>query len=326
MRRSILALFSVFFLVAATTLVWATSPPQKAAAQTADPVITAAGDIACEPPGTRTANLCHQGDTQAHPSQAGTDDLLGGATMVLPLGDEQYQCGQLSAFNAAYHQSWGDFRGISRPVVGDNEYAGSTCTTPGAEGYFTYFGDRASPDQPGCTVNCKGYYSYNLGSWHLVALNSECTQPGVGGCGGTSPQVQWLKADLATNQSQCTLAYFHRPYWRDNGGTVARMRPFVNALHADRGELILVGHEHLYARFAKQHPTTGAVSATGVRQFTVGTGGRSLGALASPAPANVQDRERAYGVLKLTLHPTSYSWQFVADTGVVLDSGTQACH
>lgn len=318
MGRSVLALSSAALLVTATALVWGASPPPKAAAQTADPVIAAAGDIACAPPATRTATRCHQGDTA---------NQLGGSTQVLPLGDEQYECGQLSAFNTVYDPTWGRFRSSSRPVVGDNEYAGGGCSTPGAEGYFTYFGAAANhPTQPGCTINCRGYYSYDLGSWHLVALNSECTRPGVGGCGNTSPQMQWLRADLANNHSQCTLAYFHRPYWSDKGGTVARTRPFVRALYDDGGELILVGHQHLYARFAKQHPTTGAVSAIGVRQFTVGTGGKSLQTPASPAPANVQDREKAFGVLRLTLQPTSYSWQFVADTGAVLDSGTQACH
>jgi hypothetical protein len=173
--RRYLIVFSVLVVCVAASVVGVGAPLPRAAA--ADPVIAAAGDIACAPPGTRTSRQCHQ---------AATANLLAGATAVLPVGDEQYNCGQLSAFNQVYDPSWGRFKSISHPVVGDNEYAGNGCSTPGASGYYTYFGDRASPRQPGCTSTCQGYYSYNVGSWHVVALNSECTQPGVGGCSSSS--------------------------------------------------------------------------------------------------------------------------------------------
>ena len=217
-------------------------------------MVAAAGDIACAPPGTRTASKCHQ---------AATADLLAGADAVLPIGDEQYNCGQLSAFNQVYDPSWGRFNNVSHPAVGDNEYAGNGCSTPGAAGYYTYFGDRASPREPGCTINCQGYYSYDVGSWHVVALNSECTQPGVGGCSATSPQTRWLKADLAAHPNACTLAYFHRPYFSDNGGTVAKVKQLFTALYNGGADVLLVGHQHIYERFRPQSPSGAAPTQRG---------------------------------------------------------------
>jgi acid phosphatase type 7 len=293
---------------------------QRAAAVEPDPVIAATGDIACPPPGTPTARACHQ---------AATADLLtsGGYTAVLPVGDEQYNCGELSAFNAVYDPTWGRVKSISKPVVGDNEYVGSTCSTPGAAGYYTYFGDAASPQEPGCTQACKGYYSYDLSSWHIVALNSECKQTGVGGCNGTSAQGKWLKADLAAHPAQCTLAYWHRPYWSDKGGSASVVQHFVRTLYAAGAELLLVGHAHIYERFAPMNPS-GVADPKGTRQFIVGTGGRSQGALAATPPANSEVRNSGtYGVLQLTLHAGSYDWQFVPEAGKTFtDAGSQNCH
>jgi hypothetical protein len=323
MQRTLLALLVVCLCAAASLVGLAATPIPQAAAAVGDPVVAAAGDIACAPPATRTATRCHQGDTAAVLGRIAQTQL----DAVLPLGDEQYECGQLSAFNQVYDPTWGQFKSISYPAVGDNEYAGDGCTTPGAEGYFTYFGDRATPRQPGCTINCQGYYSYNLGSWHLVALNSECIQPGVGGCSATSPQVQWLKADLAADASTCDLAYFHRPYFSDKGGTIARTRQLFKALYDGGVDVLLVGHQHIYERFAPQN-LNGQAVANGVRQFIVGTGGKSQGPLASPPPANAQARQKGtYGVLKLTLHATSYDFEFVPEAGkTYTDTGSRACH
>jgi hypothetical protein len=299
-----------------TSTTTTTTPPPPA-----DPVIAAAGDIACPPPGTPTVNgkACHQ---------AATADLLasGGYAAVLPVGDEQYNCGELSAFNAVYDPSWGRVKSISKPVVGDNEYVGSTCSTPGAAGYYTYFGDAASPQEPGCTSACKGYYSYDVGSWHIVALNSECDQ--VGGCTFDSPQGMWLKADLAAHPAQCTLAYWHRPYWGDGGGSRSTTRYFAKTLYAAGAELLLVGHEHIYERFAPMDPSTSVADPNGIRQFIVGTGGRSQGTLTATPPANSELRNTGtYGVLKLTLHAGSYDWQFVPEAGKTFtDTGSQSCH
>jgi hypothetical protein len=316
MRRIMIVLSALVVCAAASTVGLVASVPRAAAAT--DPVVAAAGDIACAPPGTRTASKCHQ---------AATADLLAGADAVLPIGDEQYNCGQLSAFNQVYDASWGQYKSVSNPAVGDNEYAGNGCSTPGASGYFTYFGDRASPREPGCTINCQGYYSYDVGSWHVVALNSECTQPGVGGCSASSPQTQWLKADLAAHPNTCTLAYFHRPYFSDKGGTIAKVKQLFTALYNGGADVLLVGHQHIYERFRPQSPS-GAAATNGVRQFIVGTGGRSQTTPASPPPAGSEKQNSGtFGVLKLTLHPTSYDFQFVPEAGKTFtDTGTQACH
>jgi len=287
----------------------------------ADPLVAAAGDIACAPPALRTSSACHHQDTA---------NLLatGGYDAVLPLGDLQYECAELSALQTVYGPSWGQFKSISHPGTGDNEYAGSTCSTPGAAGHFTYFEGAASPDQPGCTSACRGYYSYDLGTWHVVVLNTECSQPGVGGCGATSAQGKWLAADLAAHPAQCTLAYWHKPRWTDAGGVSTTSSYFVQALYNAGAEVILTGHNHYYERFAPQTPSGTVDTATGVRQFIVGTGGKSLHALSATPPPNVEARNnKTYGILKLTLRQGSYAWSFVPEAGKTFtDSGTQSCH
>jgi hypothetical protein len=319
--RKLLASFLTVWLWAA--LAAGLLGQQKAVAQSesvSEPVIAAAGDIACAPPATRTSTKCHQRDT-ASLLAAGSYDA------VLPVGDTQYDCGGLSAFYQVYDKTWGPFNAISHPVVGDNEYVGSTCSTLGASGYYTYFGAAASPlDQP-CTQACKGYYSYDLGSWHIVALNTECSQTGVGGCKSTSPQGQWLKADLAAHPAACTLAYWHRPYFTDGGGTSDRSRSLFKILYAAHADVLLTGHKHLYERFAPMDPFQVA-DPNGIRQFIVGTGGKSLASLASTPPPNAEARNKGtYGVLRLTLHAGSYDWQFIPEAGKTFtDSGTRACH
>jgi hypothetical protein len=316
--RKVLALSLTVCLSAALGL--GLSYQQKAIAQTvSDPVIAAAGDIDCTPRATKTSSKCH--------GPLDTADLLAasGYDAVLPLGDTQYECGKLSAFHAVYDQTWGRFKSISHPVAGDNDYAGSTCSTPGASGYFTYFGAAASPlDQP-CTRACKGYYSYDLGSWHMIALNTECRQ--VGGCKSSSPQGRWLKADLTAHRATCTLAYWHRPYFTDGGDTSSASRYFVKILYAAHADVLLVGHKHVYERFAPMDPFQEA-DAKGIRQFIVGTGGRSHHPLAATPPPNAEVRNRTtYGVLRLTLHAGSYDWKFVPQDGKTFsDSGTQRCH
>ena len=284
-----------------------------------DPVIAAAGDIACAPGVARTKAKCHQGNTA---------DLLqaGNYAAVLPLGDEQYDCGKLDAFRSVYGPTWGQFNADAYPIVGDNEYEGDSCVTPGASGYFTYFGDRASPDQANCTSACRGYYSYDIGAWHIVALNSECTQPGVGGCGASHPMGTWLKNDLAAHPTACTLAYIHRPYWA-TAGVSAKYKPLVQILHNAGVEMLLSGHNHLYARFAPQNPDS-ALDPNGIRQFVIGTGGASLSSVPTALPHIEKQSATTFGLLSLTLHSDSYDFEFVPDptSGGFTDSGSEACH
>jgi hypothetical protein len=309
---------SILFLPAVRNLL-GHSPVALAAS---DPVIAAAGDIACDPTnsgfngGNGVSGFCHQ---------KYTSDLLvnAGLAAVLPLGDNQYYCGGYQAFLQSYDLSWGRVKSITHPVVGNHEYltsGGTDCTIANedAAGYFNYFG--AAAGNPG-----QGYYSYDIGTWHLIALNSNCTD--VGGCGSSSPQGQWLTADLAAHSNWCTLAYWHIPRFSSGSRAELNTRDLWYILYDHDADLILNGHDHIYERFAPQAPDGTADSVRGIREFIVGSGGANHTSLAGLAANSEVRNVDTYGVLKLTLHPTSYDWQFVPETGQTFtDSGTQACH
>jgi hypothetical protein len=255
-----------------------------------------------------------------------TSDLLvdSGASAVLSLGDNQYYCGGYQAYLQSYEQSWGRVKSITRPVAGNHEYltsGGTDCTAAntGAAGYFQYFG--AAAGEPG-----KGYYSYDIGAWHLIALNTDCSS--VGGCGPSSPQGQWLAADLAAHRNACTLAYWHIPLFSSRGHGNNNSRTFWDALYAADADLVLVAHDHIYERFAPQRPDGTADPERGLRQFVVGTGGANHTSLTTTSFPNreVAD-DTTFGVLRLTLHATSYDWLFVPEAGKTFtDSGSAACH
>jgi acid phosphatase type 7 len=285
-----------------------------------DPKIAAAGDIACAPPATRTSSSCHHQAT-ANLLAAGNYDA------VVPVGDLQYECGQPAAYTAVYDPSWGQFKAKTRPVHGDHEYTGPNgCNTPGSSGYYDYFDGAASPNQPNCVSACQGYYSYELGTWHVVVLNSDCNQ--VGGCSSSSPQGRWLAADLAAHPAQCTLAFWHLPRWQQSGGLSSTSSNFATALYNADAEVVVSGNNHFYTRFAPQTPGGALDTANGIRQFIVGTGGKSLHSLSNTQDPQVQaSQDTTYGVLELTLHPGSYSWRFVPEAGrTYTDTGTNDCH
>ena len=277
-----------------------------------DPIIRAAGDIACDP---ADANYNNRNGTTTACHMIATANLLSGAAAVLTLGDNQYEDGALTKYQASYASTWGAYFNLTHPVPGNHEYG-----TPGAAGYYAYFGTVAGDPT-------KGYYSYNVGAWHLIALNSNCGS--VGGCGAGSAQEQWLRADLAANPTSCTLAYWHHPRFSSGAhGNDATYDAFWQALYAYNADLVLVGHDHDYERFAPQNPSGAADAARGIREFVVGTGGKSSYAFTT-IRANSQVRDTGtYGVLELTLHPTSYDFRFVHEAGKTFtDSGTaQACH
>jgi hypothetical protein len=278
---------------------------------TGDPVIGAAGDIACDPTsssfngGNGTSSNCRQ--------KAVSDVMLASnLTAVLALGDIQYEDGALSKYYQSYDLSWGRLKNITRPAVGNHEYL-----TAGAAGYYDYFGAAAGD-------RTKGYYSYNIGAWHIIALNSNCSQ--VGGCGVGSRQEQWLKADLAANQNMCTLAYWHHPRFSSGQhGNNTSYDAFWRALHAAGVELVLNGHDHIYERFAPQSPGAGADS-RGIQQFIVGSGGKNHTTIAAVQPNSAVRNTDTYGFLKLILRANSYDWQFVPEPGKTFtDSGSRNC-
>jgi hypothetical protein len=289
---------------------------------TGDPVIAAAGDIACDPgftyfnSGLGAASRCRQ---------KYTSDLVvnAGLAAVLPLGDIQYDCGSATEFARSYHPSWGRVKAITRPAIGNHEYhttGGTGCSSSAnGGGYFGYFG--AAAGEPG-----KGYYSYDIGTWHLIALNSNCS---FVSCGSSSAQVQWLRGDLAAHPARCTLGYWHHPRFTSgtNSPGSSSVAPLYQALYDYGADVVLVGHDHHYERFAPQTPAGGRDLARGIREFLVGTGGRGFHPLSAPRPNSEVRRNDTFGVLKLTLRPTSYDWQFVPEAGKSFrDAGSQACH
>ena len=286
-------------------------------------ILLAFGCAPGRPPGPPSGKLIVAAGDIA--SCSGTADeatarLVGGidAATVLTLGDEAYPDGTAQDFRECYEPTWGRFEERTKPIPGNHEYE-----TEGASAYFDYFGNAAGdPD--------KGYYSYELGSWHIVALNSNC---GVGEirCGPGSAQTKWLKEDLAANadEGRCTLAYMHHPRFSsgEEHGSTPTLEPLWKALYEAGADVVLSGHEHNYERFAPQDPTGKADPQRGIREFVVGTGGKSHYPILDPIANSEVHNDATYGVLKLTLHPHSYEWQFVPVEGETFsDSGSARCH
>ena len=298
MRRELASTAMVVLFLAAAGSAGARPAEAPTAPAAADPVLLAAGDI---------ASCGREGDEDT----ARILDANPAAT-VATLGDNVYPDGTEWEFRNCYHPSWGRAKARTRPSVGNHEYY-----TRNASGYFGYFGSAAG--EAG-----KGYYSYDLGTWHIVVLNSECSE--VGGCGADSPQGRWLRSDLAAHPASCTLAYWHTPLFSSRDAASTSVQPFWQALYANDVDVVLNGHEHFYERFAPQTPEGRRDEATGIRQFIVGTGGRSVWDVDTRAANSERVGTETYGVLKLTLHPTSYSWEFIPTEPRFFDSGSASCH
>jgi hypothetical protein len=239
--------------------------------------------------------------------------VSGIAGTVFTAGDNAYETGSAANYSDCYDPTWGAFLDRTNPVPGNHEYE-----TSGAAGYFGYFGPRAGPAGT-------GWYAYDVGTWRIYALNSNCA---VVGCAAGLEQEQWLRADLATFPRPCVLAVWHHPRFSSGEhGNDSEVAPLWDALYAAGAEVIVNGHDHDYERFAPQTPGGTANSTAGIREFVVGTGGASLRAF-STIRANSQVRNSAtHGVIKLTLSATSYSWQFIPIAGKTFtDSGSDICH
>jgi calcineurin-like phosphoesterase family protein len=278
-------------------------------------VVAVAGDVAC---GTADPSYNGGNGDATHCRMKYTSDLVEkmNPATVFAMGDLQYNTGSLADFKVSYNNTWGRFKAKTHPVVGNHEYG-----TSGAAGYFDYFGAAAGG-------RTKGYYSFNVpvGSarWHVAVINSECARLNGGvGCAVGSPQYNWLKADLANNAgTKCTAVLSHKPRWSSSSYYTAEIQPLVDLMGAAKVDLLLSGHAHSYERFSQQ-TAAGQASTTGIRQITVGTGGRDSQGFGAAAPHSVVRRSGIFGVLKLTLHPTSYSWAFVPDpTTPFADSGS----
>jgi hypothetical protein len=305
-------------LAAVAALAVAALAPTAAPASPAPIRIAAVGDIACKNPPANNRQVCRYDDVAAAIERGDYDRFL-------VLGDVQYEYGRYRDFLDNYDRYFGDLLAITEPVPGNHEYG-----TADAAGYFRYFGARAHG--PG------GYYSYDLGGWHVIALNSAIC-PAVTGCGPGDPQYEWLRDDLATNDATCTLAYWHHPRldwlkyqnadWTEDYEFL-RSKPFWNLLSAAGADVVLAGHNHLYSRWKPMDARLDA-DPTGIRQFIVGSGGRNLNNLgsASTKPDTfARGWDDGFGFLELTLHETGYDWRFVPADGQLnfVDEGSGSCH
>ena len=276
----------------ARTTLAAETAPCPTPPSSSDPVITAAGDIAGSPV-----------------DSAATAALIDAIapTRVLTLGDNAYPDGTSSDYTSYYDPNWGRFKAKTSPAPGNHDYH-----TSGGAGYFGYFGAQAPAE----------YYSFDVGSWHLISLNGEIDHS------ASSPQEAWLKSDLAAHPAACTLAYWHEPRFSSGSvhGSNSSFDPFWRELYAAGADVVLNGHDHDYERFAPQDPSA-QPDPKGLREFVAGTGGASLYSFGAPIANSEVRYDATFGVLKLTLHPSGYDWQFLpVGAGTAVDSGSQSCH
>jgi Calcineurin-like phosphoesterase len=234
---------------------------------------------------------------------------------VVAIGDLALSNGTAQEFADCYDKTWGAFKSRTRPAPGNHEFHSS-----GATPYFDYFGAAAGDPE-------KGYYSYELGAWHIIALNGECKE--IGGCQTGSLEEQWLREDLRMHPAACTLAYWHEPLFSSGAehGNNPAYRDFWKDLYNAKATIVLNGHDHDYERFAPQDPDGKADARHGIREFVVGTGGNHERTFSSMPQSNSEVRMTGtFGVLKLTLHSRSYDWQFIPEAGKSFtDSGSGAC-
>jgi single-stranded DNA-binding protein len=274
--------------------------PTSTAPPTTSPVIAAVGDIACAPGYTVGSGCQHK---------AVADKIISDTAVskVLALGDLQYESGALSAFLEVYDKSWGPLKAKTKPIPGNHEYQ-----TSGAAGYYDYFGALAGD-------RTKGYYSFDVGAWHFVALNSERDITAAGA------QVAWLKADLAAHRNKCVGAMFHKPRWSSGShGDNPLMAPFVQALYDAGAELILSGHDHDYERFYPLNPSGVRDDARGIVQIVSGQGGKNHYSVTGRSTTAAKDNT-SHGYARLTLHPDSADVTFVSAVGSYRDTARITC-
>ena len=286
--------------------------------------LVAAGDIACHAREVPTAHTCRQAYTAEVVKRLAPD-------LVATLGDAHQGHGTLANFLGSYHPTWGAFRSITRPALGNHEYLPDS-RRRSASGHFAYFGSRAGPR--------RGYYTYRLAGWRMVVLNSgaldfarnsrrlrnDCYPVS---CARRSRQVRWLRRLMGRlTPNRCVIAYWHHPrYSSANPGPSPELRYVYQALYDGGAELALAGHSHSYERFGKMDGR-GRRRRAGVRQFVVGTGGadRAKPPRRRDRGSQFFDRSLAFGVLQLTLRPGRYGYRFVREDGATLDRGGGRCH
>jgi 3',5'-cyclic AMP phosphodiesterase CpdA len=264
-----------------------------------DPILVGAGDIArCDLNGDELTALLLDDIVRERPD-----------AIIFTAGDNVYNRGTLGEFANCYDPTWGRHKARTRPSPGNHDFA-----TRRAAPYYAYFGANAGPAG-------RGYYSYDLGTWHIISLNSNIP------VGAGSLQEKWLREDLTANKARCTLAYWHHPLFSSGPhGNDERMRDLWRALYDFGADMVIGGHDHDYERFAPQSPDGKAEPKRGIREFVVGTGGAQPYIFISVQPNSEMRGTNVWGLLKLTLHPTSYDWEFVPIKGQNFrDSGRGEC-
>ena len=270
------------------------------ASPSGEPVLVGAGDIAS----------CALDDDEA------TAKLLDSiAGTVFTAGDNAYEDGSPEQYRDCYAPTWGRHKDRTRPAAGNHDWV-----TKNAAGYRDYFG------AAGVNADGETWYSYDLGAWHVIVLDSDCAA--VDGCGVQSKQGQWLGADLAATQARCTVAIWHHPRFSSGEhGNDADVGPFWDLLYAANADVVINGHDHDYERFAPQDPTGHEDRDRGIREFVVGTGGATLRDFATtPRPNSELRIAKIPGLIKLTLRQTGYDWNWLPTTGSVTDTGSASCH
>ncbi len=279
-----------------------------------DVIIAATGDM-----------VCGAGSGGASCKQMEVSSLILGmnAQAFLSLGDVQYESGEYNDFINFYDPSYGRLNSIVKPSIGNHEYNDPSTSDFTKVGYWDYFNGIGNFSGVAGDRN-KGYYSYDLGDWHLIALNSNCSK--AGGCGAGSPQETWLRADLANSTKSCTLAYYHHPLYSSGGRATTVSKPLWKALYDYHADVILTGHDHTYERFALMNDN-GSLDANGIREFVVGTGGRNHTHFVSAGPNTEVFDDTSFGALKMNLRSGSYTWAFVPIPGnTFTDAGSNTCH
>ncbi|GAB3780949.1 metallophosphoesterase family protein [Nocardioides ungokensis] len=331
--------------------------PAESDGSTHSVVLAAVGDIACEPDGDVTPQpdakyLCGgKPDYQSAEVATAAQVEAMKPDLVALLGDEQYQVGRLNDFTRGFDQTYGAFKFLHRPIPGNHEYYAYKDgeRAQDGDGYFAYYNGHQT-DSAGAPVldaagnpapladgqaahTRDGWYSYDLGRWHVIALNAECAGQ-AGGCDQAGAwvgrQTAWLASDLAADHAPCTLAYWHQPVFtamNNPSAEGAMSRTWWRMLYAAGADLVLNGHEHLYARFAPQTPDGRVDPDYGIRELIVGTGGEGLDPLAAGMPNVEAGQDQGYGAMQLTLGQHGYAWSYRTVQGpAYTDSGSASCH
>ena len=271
----------------------------------------AAGDIVCGSLGTPAGTSCeHMAVSQIIVNRP--------PTAVLTIGDNCHDP-TTACYQDFYGPSWGRFKAITHPMSGNHDYLAANATP-----YYDYFNGAQKYTGPAGDRD-KGYFSFDIGSWHFVGLNTQCGE--VGGCGPGSPQYTWLENDLKTHSARCTLAFWHIPLFSSGGRANDNSQDLFTLLYDYNADVVLNGHDHIYERFAPQRYDGTRDAARGIREFIVGTGGSNHTSIAAVQPNSEVRNADTFGVLKLTLYPDHYDWQFIPVPGdTFADSGTTYCH